>query len=31
MPYQHTTWGTLKTALLGRLGDSVFWTDDDET
>lgn len=28
MPYQHTTWGTLKAELLIRLGDSVFWTDD---
>lgn len=28
MAYQHTTWIEAKTALLSRLGDSVFWTDD---
>ena len=28
MPYTHTTWLALKQALLTRVGDSVFWTDD---
>ena len=28
MPYVHTTFSQLKAALLARLGDSVFWTDD---
>lgn len=28
MAYSHLTWLQLKTALLTRLGDSVFWTDD---
>ena len=29
MPYSHITFGGLKAELIKRLGDSVFWTDDD--
>lgn len=28
MPYAHTTWSALRSALFDRLGDSTFWTDD---
>jgi len=30
LAYQYATWGNLKTALAGRLGDTsrIFWTDN---
>jgi hypothetical protein len=28
MPYAHTTWSALRSALSDRLGDTTFWTDD---